>query len=105
MEVVRLEERGIGIVQLIEQAVDRHLVELALVDRIDVEVGDTRQHVVEQPRLLVHRPLRRRVALEEPSPGRHPPPLAAPPGAGHPPPRPPPPPPPPPPRANLPGAS
>ena len=53
--------------ELIEQAVDRHLIELALVDRVDVEVGDAREHVVEQPGLLIDRPRWRRAALQQPA--------------------------------------
>ena len=52
--------------QLIEQPVDRHLVELLLVERIDVEVGDPGQHVVEQPGLLVHRARRGVCPLQQP---------------------------------------
>ena len=53
--------------QLIEQPVDRHLVELLLVERIDVEVGDPGQHVVEQPGLLVHRARGAAFPLQQPA--------------------------------------
>ena len=66
-EVVRLEEYRVRIAQLIEHAVDRHLIELALVERIDVVIGDVGQHVVEQPRLLIDRAFRLRLPLQEPA--------------------------------------
>ena len=66
VEVVRLQVDGIGVVELVEEAVDRHLVELALVDRVHVEVRDAREHVVEQARRLVHGPRRGRAALQQP---------------------------------------
>ncbi len=56
--------------QLVEHAVDRHLIELPLVERIHVVVGHVRQHVVEQTRLLVDRSGRLRFALQEPG-ARH----------------------------------
>src|SRR5213592_1789990 len=55
------------IVQLVEHAVDRHLVELALVERVDVVIGDVREHILEQPGLLVHRSFRRGLALQQPA--------------------------------------
>src|SRR2546426_661642 len=55
-EVVALEEDRIRIVQLVEHAVDRHLVEPPLLDRVHVEVGDVSEHVLEQARLLVNGP-------------------------------------------------
>ena len=70
-EVIRFQEYRIGIVQLVEHALDRHLVQLALVERIDVIVGDVRQHVVEQACLLVDRSGRLRFALQEPAARNH----------------------------------
>src|SRR5439155_141892 len=58
------------VVQLVEHAVDRHLIELPLVERVDVVVGDVRQHVLEQARLLVHGSLRHGLALQQPATGR-----------------------------------
>ena len=63
LEVVSLQEDGVRVVQLVEHAVDGQLVEAALVDRIDVVVGDVREHVFEQACLLVHRARGRRFVL------------------------------------------
>ena len=53
--------------QPVEQAVDRHLVELPLVNGVNVVVGDMRQHVLEQARLAVHRPHRLGFVLQQPA--------------------------------------
>ena len=55
--------------QLVEHAVDGHLVELALIEGVDVVVGDVGEDVVEQPRLLVDRTDRLGLTLEEPATG------------------------------------
>src|SRR5436189_205210 len=68
-EVVALEEDRIRIVQLVEHAVDRHLVEPPLLDRVHVEVGDVSEHVLEQTRLLVNGPRGLGLALQQPAPG------------------------------------
>ena len=66
-EIVRFEKDGIGIAELIQHAVDRHLVESLLVERVDVIIRDVCQHVVEQAGLLVDRPGRFGFALQEPT--------------------------------------
>ena len=53
--------------QPVEQAVDRHLVELPLVNGVNVVVGDMCQHVLEQARLAVHRPHRLGFVLQQPA--------------------------------------
>jgi hypothetical protein len=69
-EVVGLEELGVRVLQLAQQPVDRHLVELALVERVHVVVGDVRQDLVEQAGLLVHGAGGRLAALQQPAPRR-----------------------------------
>ena len=66
VEVIGLQVHGVGVVELVEEAVDRHLIEPALVDRVHVEVRDAREHVVEQAGRLVHRPRGGRAALQQP---------------------------------------
>jgi len=69
-EVVRLQEHGVRVVQLVQQAVDRHLVEPSLVERVDVVVGHVRQHVLEQACLLIDGSRGSRLPLQQPAAGR-----------------------------------
>src|SRR5256712_6060127 len=68
-EVVPLEEDGIRVAQLVEHAVDRHLIEAPLLDRIHVEVGDVSEHVLEKTAVLVNGPRGLGLALQQPAPG------------------------------------
>src|SRR2546429_9810445 len=66
-EVVPLQEHRVRIVQLVEHPSDRHLIQPALVDRIDVIVGHVGEHVLEQAPLLVPRPDGRGLPLQQPA--------------------------------------
>ena len=61
------EQRGVGIVQLLEHAVDRPVVELALGKRVDVVVPHVLEHLLEQARLLIDVRCRRRGGAAEAS--------------------------------------
>ncbi len=52
--------------QLVEEPVDRHLVQVSFVDRVDVVIGDLGEHLLEQRRLLIDRPVGVGFALEQP---------------------------------------
>src|SRR5207237_4996991 len=52
--------------ELIEHPVDRHLVQLTRIERVNVGVGHVREHILEQAGLLVDRARWFRFALQEP---------------------------------------
>ena len=53
--------------ELVEHAIDRHLIELPLVERVHVVVGHMGQHVLEQAGLLVDRSGRGGLTLQQPA--------------------------------------
>ena len=55
-----------GILELVEHPVGGLGVELGLGDRVDVEIADVAQDVIEQAGLLVHAAVAARAALQEP---------------------------------------
>ncbi len=69
-QALAAQEYAVGIVQLVHHPRDGHRVQLALVDRVHVVVGDVRHHVVEQTRPLVHAVVATAALLHEPAAGQ-----------------------------------
>ena len=63
------EQRGVGIVQLLEDPVDRPVVELALGKRVDLVVPHVLEHLLEQAGLLIDVVADSKATLQEPAAG------------------------------------
>src|SRR5690606_9859782 len=69
--IIGRHEGGVRIAQLMDQSIDRHLVEGGRILGIDIVGGDPVQYLLEETRLGVDIPLATHPSLQEPATSRH----------------------------------